>query len=135
MVRMVASVKHALLLGMLVACAATRPKPLQPSLTRVQMEKLGPLVTGTTQIDPNAQASDTSEGDFNPAEVEFCIDEQGKVFTTQLAKSSDNYAYDDQLEREIRKWSFAPYRVGGAATRVCSAASFREGAIETHHSM
>jgi len=123
------------ILGVLMAgCATARPSPLQPSLIRVQMDVLGPLLTGTTRVRPNSQAAATmTDGDLSPAEVEFCIDETGKVFMVQLARSSDNMSYDSQLERAVREWSFTPYRIGGAATRVCSAAAFRQGSLKMIH--
>ena len=53
-----------------------------------------------------------------------CVDVRGKVSSIKLLKSSGFPDYDAQLTAGIRRWGYRPYRLNGAATPVCTAATF-----------
>lgn len=56
--------------------------------------------------------------------VRLCLDEQGAVRSTSLARSTGFDDYDAKLEREMRTWRYRPYTVDGVAAPVCTAVTF-----------
>jgi protein TonB len=56
--------------------------------------------------------------------VKVCIDRAGNIASVKVMKSSGFAAYDQKLDREIRRWRYKPFMVNGTATPVCSAIQF-----------
>jgi TonB family protein len=56
--------------------------------------------------------------------VKVCIDRAGNIASVKVMKSSGFVAYDQKLDREIRKWRYKPFSVNGTPTPVCSAIQF-----------
>ncbi|HVK76075.1 MAG TPA: TonB family protein, partial [Kofleriaceae bacterium] len=56
--------------------------------------------------------------------VKVCMSRTGAVESVRIMKSSGFPAYDQKLEREIKKWRYRPFTVNGQAAPVCSVVSF-----------
>ena len=84
-------------------------------------------IRGTKQIDPDAVTKvDIAKAGKSSVVASFklCVDTNGRVSTVSMLKSSGFVDYDVKLEREMRRWAYAPFMLNGAATAVCTAVTF-----------
>ena len=56
--------------------------------------------------------------------VKVCVATNGAVSDVRMLKSSDLPAYDQKLNREIRKWRYTPFTVNGMPAPACGMVNF-----------
>jgi hypothetical protein len=115
------------------------PPPAKPALEHTMgaavMPALPPVtpvirpqrIGGTTQLVPD-DATRKAMAERHLARLtatwKLCLDTKGKVVSVTKLKGSGFASYDRALEAAIHDWVYAPYKVNGRATAVCTAATF-----------
>lgn len=82
---------------------------------------------GSAKIEPDAATKHAmlrAKTTRVTAAFELCVDTNGRPDSVRRLKSSGFTAYDQQLERDMRRWRFRPYVIRGTARRVCTTSAF-----------
>ncbi len=108
------------------APAPAAPAPAPKSLRFVPLSELETLRTAgdrTPALPTEARMRAQHEGiERLTITVKLCVNEKGETILANVMKGSQYPGANDAVLGAIRKWRFRPYRSGGTATSVCSAA-------------
>lgn len=114
-----------------VDCATAKPadkRPADPAPETVAPTVIGSLrLSGETQIHPPALTLDEMIHSGKTKVlgiIKLCLDASGRVSSAQTIKSTGFPAYDTELVRGVRAWTYRPHTVNGRPVPVCSTVSF-----------
>lgn len=104
---------------------APPPPPPPPRPASISVRTLESLRRrGTSRLTPDAQAKRELGARKTITVAKVCIDATGAVASAKVIRSSGAKAWDAQIEREARRWSFSPYVSGGAPQAACAVMTF-----------
>jgi hypothetical protein len=99
------------------------PIEKEPCDPQVKFQALEPLDTPEPTLQQLARTAAGRKGGTAILELRYCVDEQGKVVDAERVRG------DEQLARlyikHMARWRFAPYKIDGRKTRVCTTQYFR----------
>jgi hypothetical protein len=83
-------------------------------------------VTGNKNIFPDDETKAAISAGSGRAIGSFklCLDASGAVTTVKELKSTGFRAYDDEIMRQMREWTYLPFAPDGNAMPVCTAVTF-----------
>jgi hypothetical protein len=104
------------------------PPPPPPPASNVSPTVLeSRRLTGSKLIEPD-DASKQEIAKSGKAKIvaafKLCVDTRGAVSSVRRLKSSGFLAYDTKLERAMKTWTYAPFKVDGNPAPVCTAITF-----------
>ena len=105
------------------------PPPPPPPPPRVVPPKAidAQRIAGNKNIMPDEGTKMQIQRDGNSrivVSVKLCISKTGTVTKTRVVKSSGYKAYDNKIKNAMRQWRYAPFKIDGKASPVCSSVMF-----------
>lgn len=104
-----------------VPASSTPPHVVPPRLLE------GQRISGSPAIVPDDETKDDIREARRTKLVgsfKLCLTAEGTVASVDGLKATGFPAYDHKIMREMRKWRYRPYSVGGKAIPVCTAVTF-----------